>query len=147
MIYYTNEREFQVIKELGDIRDASFATARYVKDFNQEYMFDLCPTNLIQEDTDASDDTFYAAVQLMGRTQSHDQDQVLDLPAVGTLVRVFPKPSASRPATTGMWSWVKNIKKPVADRHDLHTSTIYRPRHQSPSRPTGASASSAESLE
>lgn len=135
--------------------NASFATSQYVKDFNRDYMFDLGPTNLIQGNADASDDTFYAAVQLMGRTQSGNQEQIIDLPAVGTLVRVFPKPRASRPATTEMWSWVQNIKQPVADRRELPTMTISQPPLptdyprdlQSPPRPTEASTSSAESSE
>ncbi|KAL2701625.1 hypothetical protein AAEP93_005923 [Penicillium crustosum] len=107
-ITFINEREYQAIRSIGLLREVAANERRYDHQFNRDYTFDMIPASEVESTaTSSSTETYYVAFEIQLQQGDSDAEQTLQLPDVGTPVRVTPKGRDTKQSNKPIWPWPK----------------------------------------
>ncbi|KAJ5805202.1 hypothetical protein N7474_011089 [Penicillium riverlandense] len=88
---FVNEREYEVLKMIGLLREAAAEGVVYVSQFNRRYKFNLHPIPGSSAQQGGSSDWYYAALEVNTlHNENINLEQILPLPEPGTPVEINP---------------------------------------------------------
>lgn len=86
---FINEREYEVVKTGGLLREAQYQHENMLKNFNRRYSFLLAPASTLHgTNDDGMDGVYYAFLDLSPQEQNPNSSESLLLPEPGTPVKV-----------------------------------------------------------